>query len=144
MITSRVGWLAKRGVERVEDNAVVVIPRSEGITVIGAPRHYLVLGPKKPDHPTIGAVCLACGRMLREGDYTTMVALGPGPDPQTKLACLAGKPYAAQGLELHYTCVTGMLPEDAEKPKPAPLNDGSTPVILPGQTSLEDLGLDGS
>ncbi|MDQ1584517.1 MAG: hypothetical protein QOF36_2571 [Microbacteriaceae bacterium] len=122
---------------------VHVIPRSEGITVIGAPRHYLVLGPKKADHPTIGAICLACGQMFEEGQYTTMIALGPGTDPQAKLACLAGKTYPAQGLELHYTCVTGMLPEDAEKPKPAPTSDGSTPVILPGQTTLEDLGEDG-
>lgn len=131
------GW-RREGRMFMGDGAVHVIPRSEGITALGAPRHYYVLGPKRADHPTVGCVCLACGQMFREGDYTTMIALGPGSDPQAKLAMLAGSNYIAQGLELHYTCVTGLLPEDAEKPKPAPLRDGKTPLILPGQTSLED------
>lgn len=117
---------------------VVVVPRTEGITAIGAPRHYYVLGPKPADHPTVGAICLACGQPMREGDYTTMIALGPGRDVYQKVLCMDGKPYKAQGLELHFDCATGSVPDDAEKPRPAPTRDGKQPTVMDGQIVLPD------
>lgn len=52
-------------------------------------------GPKIAGHPSIGKECPACGVPFKEGDYTTLVALGPGNDPEQQQKALEGRAYDA-------------------------------------------------
>jgi len=60
-------------------------------------------GPKPADHPSVGEKCKVCGREFREGDYTTLVPLGPGDDEERSKA-EQGKPYNAVAIEVHWEC----------------------------------------
>lgn len=66
-------------------------------------------GPKKEDSPSLGKACPACDKPFVVGDYTTLVALGPGDDPESQMKCVLGRPYNAVALEIHYTCAYGSL-----------------------------------
>jgi hypothetical protein len=63
-----------------------------------------VFGPKSSDHPSIGTECRACGRPFRVGDYTTLVALGPGDDPEAQAEARRGRFYNAVAIEIHAAC----------------------------------------
>lgn len=65
------------------------------------------MGPKKPDHPSIGTECPACHVSFVEGDCTALVMLGPGDDPEMQRRSREGRPYTGVALELHYGCATG-------------------------------------
>lgn len=41
-------------------------------------------GPKRADHPSVGELCPACKKPFQVGDFTTLVALGPGDDPEAQ------------------------------------------------------------
>jgi hypothetical protein len=69
-------------------------------------------GPKKADHPGIGNPCPACKQSFVAGDYTTLVMIGPGDDPDAQERARAGRVYNAVAVEAHWTCVTGE-PSDA-------------------------------
>lgn len=64
-------------------------------------------GPKTPDHPTVGKECPACNRQFEAGDYTTIIALGPGDDEEAQERARAGRPYNAVAVEVHWSCATG-------------------------------------
>lgn len=64
-------------------------------------------GPKGPDHPSVGRECTACHVEFVAGDYTTLVALGPGNDPEEREAARAGRAYTAVAVEVHWACATG-------------------------------------
>lgn len=64
-------------------------------------------GPKKASHPSIGELCPACKVPFKEGDYTTLVALGPGDDPEAQERAERNLPYNAVAVEVHYSCATG-------------------------------------
>jgi len=64
-------------------------------------------GPKAGDHPSIGQECLACHIPFKEGDYTTLIPLGPGADKEAQEKCREGCPYNAIAVEVHYSCATG-------------------------------------
>lgn len=61
-------------------------------------------GPKSKDHPSIGESCPACRRPFKEGDYTTIVPVGPGDDEESRERCAQGRPYNAVGIEVHWLC----------------------------------------
>lgn len=63
-------------------------------------------GPKQPDHPSIGDRCPACHEPFTAGCYTALVPLGPGADPDARIARNEGRPYNAVALEVHYDCAT--------------------------------------
>lgn len=65
------------------------------------------LGPKQSNHPSIGQKCPACHKPFRQGDYTTLVTLGPGDDQEARERARAGRPYNAVALEVHWGCATG-------------------------------------
>jgi hypothetical protein len=65
-------------------------------------------GPKTADHPSVGAECKACHQPLKAGDYTTLIPLGPGDDPEEQAKAAAGRPYNSIALEVHWTCATGL------------------------------------
>ena len=68
------------------------------------------LEPKPDDHPTIGDRCPACGKPFREGDYTTLVPLGPGDDPENQRKARENQAYNAVAVEAHWKCATGWEP----------------------------------
>lgn len=61
-------------------------------------------GPKIADHPSIGKPCPACGIPFQGGDFTTLVALGPGSDAEGRERRDDGRPYNAVALEIHWEC----------------------------------------
>jgi len=64
-------------------------------------------GPKSKDHPTVGKDCLACNKPFEEGDYTTLIAMGPGDDPESRKKCKEGWAYNSVAKEVHWACATG-------------------------------------
>lgn len=78
-----------------------------GFQGIMAPDEIRRFGPKALNHPSVGKPCPACGIAFAAGDYTTLVALGPGADEDARLRARSGRPYNAVALEVHYACVTG-------------------------------------
>lgn len=67
-------------------------------------------GPKAADHPSVGTRCPACQVPFDVGDYTTLVALGPGDDPVSQEHARQGRAFNAQALEVHWACATGEAP----------------------------------
>lgn len=65
------------------------------------------LGPKSADHHSVGKSCAACRVPFAAGDYTALVELGPGSDPDEQRACREGRAYNAVAVEVHYACFTG-------------------------------------
>ena len=63
-----------------------------------------MFGPKDSSHPSIGELCPACKPPFKEGDYTTLIALGPGDDPEAQERCRSGRPYNAVAVEVHWDC----------------------------------------
>lgn len=61
-------------------------------------------GPKTSDHPSAGTPCPACGKPLAIGDYTTLVAVGPGDDPEEQQRRDEGRPYNSVAVEVHWAC----------------------------------------
>ncbi len=68
---------------------------------------YRKFGPKTADHPSVGNPCPACRDPFIAGDYTTIVPLGPGDDPESRERARAGRVYNAVAVEAHWSCVTG-------------------------------------
>ena len=61
-------------------------------------------GPKTKNHPSVGELCPACQKPFIEGDYTTLIALGPGDDPESQRKAKEGGAYNAVAVEVHYSC----------------------------------------
>lgn len=64
-------------------------------------------GPKTADHPSVGNECPACHQPFQAGDYTTLIALGPGDDPEQQAKAARGSAYNAVALEVHWACAGG-------------------------------------
>ncbi|OHB81204.1 MAG: hypothetical protein A2W31_05180 [Planctomycetes bacterium RBG_16_64_10] len=64
-------------------------------------------GPKQADHPSAGEKCPACGQPFAVGDFTTLVALGPGDDPDEQKWAREGRPHLSVACEVHWACATG-------------------------------------
>ena len=45
--------------------------------------------------------CSACGTAFKEGDYTTLIALGPGDNTKAQRLARAGRAYNAVAVEVH-------------------------------------------
>jgi hypothetical protein len=58
--------------------------------------------------------CPACQKDFAEGDYTTLIALGPGDDEEARQRAREARPYNAVGIEVHYACATGFEKTEAE------------------------------
>lgn len=61
-------------------------------------------GPKTAGSPSIGEKCIACHVPFVEGDFTTLVAIGPGDDPEEQAKSKAHLPYNAVAVEVHFDC----------------------------------------
>lgn len=71
------------------------------------------IGPKVRGQLKKGEVCAACKKPFKAGQYTTLIALGPGADPDARKSAREGRAFNAVALEVHYACATG--DEDGEK-----------------------------
>ena len=58
-------------------------------------------GPKGSEHPSVGKPCAACQKKLKAGDYTTLIALGPGDSKEQRERARAGRVYNAVAAEVH-------------------------------------------
>lgn len=65
------------------------------------------LKPAALEARDIGATCPACERPIRGGDMVAILVLGPGTDPAERAKALAGEPYNAAVIEVHWACRTG-------------------------------------
>lgn len=65
-------------------------------------------GPKPSDDSNIGSPCPACGEPFKSGDFTTLIPLGPGKDPEKRERAVNGRAYSAVAIEVHYACATGV------------------------------------
>jgi hypothetical protein len=65
-------------------------------------------GPKAGNHPSIGQPCPACGVAFAAGDFTTLIPLGPGADPDARERAREGRAFNAVGIEVHSACSTGV------------------------------------
>lgn len=61
-------------------------------------------GPKAADHPSVGTKCPACKKPFTAGDFTTLVSLGPGDDPEEQAKAREGRAYNAVAVEVHAAC----------------------------------------
>lgn len=68
-------------------------------------------GPKSANHPSVGEQCPACHRKFEVGEYTTLVAFGPGDDPEEQAKAKAGRAYNAVAAEIHWDC-SGLTEEE--------------------------------
>ena len=64
-------------------------------------------GPKTSTHPSIGTQCPTCHQPFKEGDFTTLISLGPGDNEEARKRISQGRPYNAIALEVHWACATG-------------------------------------
>ena len=69
------------------------------------------LGPMQTNDPMLGKMCVACQKLFQVGDYTTLIVVGPGDNPDEQLKCREGLNYRACALEVHYACATGITDE---------------------------------
>jgi dUTP diphosphatase len=84
-------------------------PMSDGPTILRGPSEIRRFGPKPADHPNVGKPCIACRLPLVAGDYTALVDLGPGPDPEQQRRAALGLPFQAIAAEIHWTCAGGAV-----------------------------------
>jgi hypothetical protein len=62
------------------------------------------------DHPLIAMhlSCYCCDRPFDEKEPICLFPLGPGDDKEARENAVAGQPYNAVSIPLHYACVTGI------------------------------------
>lgn len=66
-----------------------------------------VFGPRPSTDDDTYPPCPACGDWFVAGDYTTLIVLGPGDDPEYRQRCREGRVYNAVAIEVHAACATG-------------------------------------
>lgn len=64
-------------------------------------------GPKAEGHPSVNYRCPACMVGFAVGDWTCLVALGPGGDVEAREKASQGAVYNAVAVEVHWVCATG-------------------------------------
>jgi hypothetical protein len=75
-------------------------------------------GPKFAGHPSVGMPCAVCHVPLAAGDWTTLMPLTPGFDPdEPAVPGLLSwrRPYNAWALEAHFACYAGREPNRDER-----------------------------
>ena len=70
-------------------------------------------GPRNADTPS-AQPCPACRVPFVAGDFTTLITLGPGADPEERAKAAEGRAYNAVALEVHWSCATGDAAIDSE------------------------------
>ena len=84
----------------------------------GTPHEPRIFGPKTARHFSCGQPCPACHIPFAVGDYTTLLALGPGDDQEMQTRAREGRWYNAVAIEVHLACGTGAVPPEATVGEP--------------------------
>ena len=66
---------------------------------------------KAKDHVSVGDLCPVCGKEFQIGEYTCLIVLGPGDDPEARSRALHFLFYTAHAVEAHVLCTGRMEPE---------------------------------
>ena len=103
--------LIKYGVDEVTDEA-----GDRGYAEEEEVQNLRKFGPKEKSHPSVGKECPACHIPFKEGDYTVLIPLGPGSNPEEREKARRGKSYNSVAVEVHWSCATG---EEARPLEPA-------------------------
>lgn len=76
------------------------------------------MGPLAPEHPLVtdSTKCPACEFGFDAGNYVTLIALGPGDDPEERARARYGRSYNAVSVPVHWACATGRFDDDPEAP----------------------------
>ncbi len=61
-------------------------------------------GPMEAGDYSVGKTCPACLKMFVVGDFTALVPLGPGADPEAQEKARRGHPYNAVAAQVHWDC----------------------------------------
>jgi hypothetical protein len=77
------------------------------VRVMHSPGIVGPMGPKPHGHPSAGEQCPACGEPMAVGEFTALVALGPGGDEDARARAIAGLGSNAVAVEVHFRCATG-------------------------------------
>lgn len=64
-------------------------------------------GPVQEGQAGVGDDCPACGWSIKVGDYTALVPLGPGDDPEEQAKAREGRYFNASAVQVHWSCATG-------------------------------------
>ena len=83
-------------------------PYKQRLPIDATPSGHAMRGAIRREHTGTAPVhCPACGSLLRWGEYTTLITLGPGADPEARALARKGEPYLAVAIEVHWECATG-------------------------------------
>ncbi len=66
--------------------------------------HLRRFGPKPSDSEED---CPGCGAKILKGQYSTLITIGPGDDPEEQRKSASGKAFTAIAVEVHWSCATG-------------------------------------
>jgi len=67
------------------------------------------MGPLEPSHWLVlrAVDCPCCELPFMDGDYVTLVPLGPGDDPDERKLARERRAFDAVGITVHWACATG-------------------------------------
>ena len=68
--------------------------------------------PLTSEAPIVGQPCAACNKAFVVGDVLTLVPLGPGDNPEARIAARAGRAYNGVAATVHWACATGETDSD--------------------------------
>ena len=68
--------------------------------------------PLTSEAQIVGRPCAACNKAFAIGDVLTLVPLGPGDNPEARIAARAGRAYTGVAAMLHWACATGETDND--------------------------------
>jgi hypothetical protein len=60
--------------------------------------------PLLNSHPLVGTECPACKQPFVTGDEVTLIALGPGNDPEAQERAREGRAYTSAAVPVHWEC----------------------------------------
>jgi hypothetical protein len=69
------------------------------------------MGPLTADHPLAISderSCPGCDGSFEEGNYLTLVTIGPGADEDERAKAREGRAYNAVSVPVHWACATGL------------------------------------
>ena len=68
------------------------------------------MGPLTDGHPLLeedADPCPGCRSKFSEGEYVTLITIGPGDDPEARRRAVQGRAYTAVALPVHWACAVG-------------------------------------
>ena len=86
-------------VDELASSGVIYVRHQIGDPIADIPTRRF--GPKKEGGD---GICLACRNQFAVGDYSVLVPIGPGDDPEAQEKAVNGRWFNAVAIEIHDTC----------------------------------------